>query len=80
MSAAERWEVCPKCSNMDGGCPFCGHGYIRSTAGLIAQLLDENKGKRGRSPSSTADVHWLAEFASAVLVAVAADAGEGEQT
>lgn len=22
------WELCPKCGNMDGGCPFCGHGYI----------------------------------------------------
>jgi hypothetical protein len=22
------WEPCPKCGNMDGGCPFCGHGMI----------------------------------------------------
>lgn len=22
------WETCPKCGNMDGGCPFCGHGFI----------------------------------------------------
>ncbi len=22
------WEPCPKCGNMDGGCPFCGHGMV----------------------------------------------------
>lgn len=22
------WELCPKCANRDGGCPFCGHGYV----------------------------------------------------
>lgn len=25
------WEVCPRCYNMDGGCPFCGHGFIPKT-------------------------------------------------
>lgn len=29
------WEVCPKCGNMDGGCPFCGHGYILTDLGLL---------------------------------------------
>jgi hypothetical protein len=22
------WEPCPRCYNMDGGCPFCGHGMV----------------------------------------------------
>ena len=24
------WQVCPKCYNMDGGCPFCGTGLIKA--------------------------------------------------
>lgn len=73
MSAMQAgWEPCPKCNGE--GCPFCGHGYLRTTDAAIAAFLSENRANSA-APSrlSEQQVHWLATVARVARAASGED-------
>lgn len=73
------WELCPKCQGY--GCPFCGHGYIRT---LIVCPRCEGQRYDVGSCGLCGNVGWLDENGERVPVCEvvgdrqAKDSGDGQ--